>query len=87
MSHAKRIEEFNHDLLKFPPLMWVCILIIFYCVPWSLCNLSCYWHLSQVVQDFVQATVEADSPWEWLLSLMDTSSRESEYDINLLDQL
>ena len=23
MSHAKRIEEFNHDLLKFPPLMWV----------------------------------------------------------------
>ena len=41
----------------------------------------------QVVQDFVQATVEADSPREWLLSLMDTSSRESEYDINLLGQL
>ena len=43
--------------------------------------------LYQVVQDFVQATVEADSPREWLLSLMDTSSRESEYDINLLGQL
>ena len=28
MGHAKRIEEFNHDLLKFPPLMWVCLLII-----------------------------------------------------------
>ena len=40
----------------------------------------------QVVQDFVQATVEAESPREWLLSLMDTSSRESEYDINLLGQ-
>ena len=24
MSHSERIEEFNHDLLKFPPLMWVC---------------------------------------------------------------
>lgn len=40
----------------------------------------------QVVQDFVQATVEAESPREWLLSLMDTSSRESEYDINLLGE-
>ena len=43
--------------------------------------------ICKVVQDFVQATVEADSPREWLLSLMDTSSRESEYDINLLGQL
>ena len=40
-----------------------------------------------IYQDFVQAMVEADSPREWLLSLMDTSSRESEYDINLLGQL
>ena len=43
-------------------------------------------HVSQVVQDFVQATVEANSPREWLLSLMATSSRESEYEINLLGE-
>lgn len=81
MGHAKKIEEFNHDLLKFPPLMWVCqelpqinsFVMLLFCV-------------HQVVQDFVQATVEAESPREWLLSLMDTSSRESEYDINLLGQ-
>ena len=86
MSHTKRIEEFNHDLLKFPPLMWVCAYKNKYVLSvwWNLCVSSL---LYQVVQDFVQATVEADSPREWLLSLMDTSSRESEYDINLLGQL
>ena len=39
----------------------------------------------QVVQDFVQTTVDEESPQEWLHRIMDTNSREEGgYDINLL---
>ncbi|XP_064459137.1 guanylate-binding protein 2-like [Ornithodoros turicata] len=61
LSRAKWSDGFVHDLLSFPPLLWV-------------------------VQDFVQQTLDNESPTEWLHRLMNTHSRESEeYKISLLD--
>lgn len=45
------------------------------------------WTLLQVVQDFVQATADEETPTEWLHRIMETNSREEgDYDINLLGQ-
>lgn len=61
MSRAKWKGEFVHDLLSFPPLLWV-------------------------VQDFVQTTINNETPTQWLHRLMETHTRESEeYKISLLD--
>lgn len=61
LSQAKWKGEFVHDLLSFPPLLWV-------------------------VQDFVQTTVNNETPTQWLHRLMETHTRESEeYKISLLD--
>lgn len=61
LSKAKWNGEFVHDLLSFPPLLWV-------------------------VQDFVQTTVNNETPTQWLHRLMEAHSRESEeYKISLLD--
>ncbi|CAM1313018.1 Gbp5 (predicted), partial [Pycnogonum litorale] len=60
MSRVKWTDDFNHDLLTFPPLLWV-------------------------VQDFVQMTVDGETPKEWLHRLMGTHVRENEdYIISLL---
>ena len=58
MTHFTDIDEFNHDLLRFPPLMWV-------------------------VQDFHLSQLGSESPKDWLLRLMESSSRDDEYEINL----
>ena len=58
MTHFTDIDEFNHDLLRFPPLMWV-------------------------VQDFHLSQLGSESPKDWLLRLMASSSRDDEYEINL----
>ncbi|XP_037523747.1 guanylate-binding protein 1 isoform X1 [Rhipicephalus sanguineus] len=61
LSQAKWKGELVHDLLSFPPLLWV-------------------------VQDFVQATINNETPTQWLHRLMETHTRESEeYKISLLD--
>lgn len=61
LSRAKWSDGFVHDLLSFPPLLWV-------------------------VQDFVQTTLDNETPTQWLHRLMETHSRESEdYKISLLD--
>ncbi|KAM7304888.1 hypothetical protein ISCGN_014788 [Ixodes scapularis] len=61
LSRAKWNDGFVHDLLSFPPLLWV-------------------------VQDFVQTTLDNETPTQWLHRLMETHSRESEdYKISLLD--
>lgn len=61
LSRAKWKGEFVHDLLSFPPLLWV-------------------------VQDFVQTTVNNETPTQWLHRLMEAHVRESEdYKISLLD--
>ncbi|XP_040075603.2 guanylate-binding protein 1 [Ixodes scapularis] len=61
LSRAKWNDGFVHDLLSFPPLLWV-------------------------VQDFVQTTLDNETPTQWLHRLMETLSRESEdYKISLLD--
>lgn len=54
-------DDFVHDLLSFPPLLWV-------------------------VQDFVQTTMNNETPTQWLHRLMEAHVRESEdYKISLLD--
>ncbi|CAN7993322.1 unnamed protein product [Ixodes hexagonus] len=61
LSRAKWNDGFVHDLLSFPPLLWV-------------------------VQDFVQTTLDNETPTQWLHRLMETHTRESEdYKISLLD--
>lgn len=61
LSRAKWRDGFVHDLLSFPPLLWV-------------------------VQDFVQNTLDNETPTQWLHRLMNTHTRESEdYKISLLD--
>lgn len=62
LSRAKwKGDDFVHDLLSFPPLLWV-------------------------VQDFVQTTVNNETPTQWLHRLMEAHVRESEdYKISLLD--
>ena len=58
MTHFTDMDDFNHDLLQFPPLMWV-------------------------VQDFHLSQLGAETPKDWLLRLMASSSRDDEYEINL----
>ena len=58
MTHFTEIDEFNHDLLKFPPLMWV-------------------------VQDFHLSHLGGETPRDWLLRLMNSSSRDDQYEIHL----
>ncbi|XP_066295700.1 guanylate-binding protein 2-like [Branchiostoma lanceolatum] len=69
MSRSKWADDFNHDLLSFPPLLWYIELF----------------NLFQVVQDFAQLLGDNDSPQEWLRKLMDTSAWDNEdYEISLL---
>ena len=58
MTHFSEIDEFNHDLLTFPPLTWV-------------------------VQDFHLSHTGGESPRDWLLRLMNSASRDDQYEIHL----
>ena len=92
-------EQFNHDLLKFPPLVWVCtyVFTMHTCKDTYVCAyviehddspFLIYYYVHtyvQVVQDFVQATENNESPRQWLHRILESNSRESsDYDINLL---
>ena len=90
MTKSKWFEEFNHDLLRFPPLVWVssfetceyCSATKYVLFVYIIITLFVVF---QVVQDFVQQTTDEETPTEWLHRIMDTSSREEgDYDINLL---